>query len=52
MSAEMKNTPTKFLEQFTATKDRPKEFQMVVLVMVLFAVVCALVSLILIAFSQ
>lgn len=52
MSAELKNAPTKFLEQFTATKDRPREFQMVVIVMFLAAVLCALVSLIKMTLSQ
>jgi hypothetical protein len=52
MSAEWKNKPTKLLEQFTATKDRPKEFQLIVIVMFLVAVLCALGSLILMASSQ
>jgi hypothetical protein len=41
MSAEVKNAPGKFFEQFTATKDRPKEFQMAVMVLVTSAAICA-----------
>ena len=52
MSAEWKNKPTKLLEQFTATKDRPKEFQMTVIVLVSTAVLCAVGSLIALAVTQ
>jgi hypothetical protein len=41
MSVEVKNNSSKFFEQFTATKDRPKEFQMTVIVLVTSAAVCA-----------
>lgn len=41
MSAEVKNRTHKFFDQFTATKDRPKEFQMTVMVLVTSAAICA-----------
>lgn len=41
MSADVKNGARKFFEQFTATKDRPKEFQMTVMVLVTSAAICA-----------
>jgi hypothetical protein len=37
----MKNSTSRFFEQFTATKDRPKEFQMTVIVLVTSAAICA-----------
>lgn len=42
----MKKRPNKFFEQFTATKDRPKEFQMTVMVLVTSAAICAVGALI------
>ena len=42
----MKNGSPKFFEQFTATKDRPKEFQMTVMVLVTSAAICAVGALI------
>lgn len=46
MSAEVKDRTGKFFEQFTATKDRPKEFQMTVMVLVTSAAICAVGALI------
>lgn len=37
----MKKRTNQFFEQFTATKDRPKEFQMTVMVLVTSAAICA-----------
>lgn len=42
----MKNETQKFFEQFTATKDRPREFQMTVMVLVTSAAICAVGALI------
>jgi hypothetical protein len=52
MSAEVKNAANNFFDQFTATKDRPRNFQMTVIVIVTSAVVCAIGSLIGIALTQ
>lgn len=41
MSAGVKNKTNQFFEQFTATKGRPKEFQMTVMVLVTTAAICA-----------
>lgn len=46
MSADVKNEAHKFFEQFTATKDRPREFQMTVMVLVTSAAICAVGALI------
>jgi hypothetical protein len=52
MSAEVKNRTSKFFEQFTATKDRPKEFQMTVMVLVTSAAICAVGALIKLAITH
>lgn len=52
MSAEVKPRTHQFFEQFTATKDRPKEFQMTVMVLVTSAAICAIGAVIKLLMAQ
>jgi len=52
MRREVKNATNKFFDRFTATKDRPREFQMTVIVLVTSAVLCVIGSLIALSLTQ